>query len=140
MLDLLEVIELPVILNPILLGALLSYVTIEVVSRFGIVSAQEHERREQMHQVPEEEFDPGRLHGTLKWSRLVALFGVVTAALLIGFYALPYGRALKEAGITEGNTLFFSGEVAWSIGVGLALVVCGYLASRGAVRSFIRRQ
>ena len=45
-------VELPTVLDPILLGAVASYITIEVVSRNGAVSEREHELREQLHQTP----------------------------------------------------------------------------------------
>lgn len=96
LLKLLGVVELPVVLDPILLGALVSYVTIEVVSHRGQVTREEHVRREQLHITPESEFDPGKLKRTLLWSRAVAVLGVVLAILLVVFYVQPYQQAMEE--------------------------------------------
>jgi sodium/pantothenate symporter len=102
LLDLLEIVKLPAILNPILLGVLLSYITVVLVSRKGIVTQEEHAHRERMHEVPESELDSGKLHRTLMWSKALIVFGVVLAILLIVFYALPYQQAVNEA---EGPAL-----------------------------------
>jgi len=91
-------IDLPVILDPILLGALMSYITIEIVSRQGQVTRQEHAWRKRLHITPESEFDPAKLHRTLLWSRAVVVLGVLLTVLLIVFYVLPYQQAIEERG------------------------------------------
>jgi len=96
--SLLGIMELPVILHPVLVGAALSYLTVEIVSHFGKVSAKEHVHREQLHEVPESELDPGKLRGTLAWSKALMVSGVVLAVLMIVFYAIPYQQAVNEAG------------------------------------------
>jgi len=96
--SLLGIMELPVILHPVLVGAALSYLTVEIVSHFGKVSAKEHVHREQLHEVPESELDPGKLRGTLAWSKALMVSGVVLAVLMIIFYAIPYQQAVNEAG------------------------------------------
>jgi sodium/pantothenate symporter len=90
-------VELPTVLDPILLGALASYITIEIVSRTGTVSDREHELRERLHHTPESEYDSAKLHRTLLYSKAVAVFGVLLAALLVIFYVLPYQQALNES-------------------------------------------
>jgi len=89
-------VELPTVLDPILLGALASYITIEAVSRNGVVSEREHELREQLHRTPEAEFDSGKLHRTLQWAKAVIIFGVLLAVLLVVFYVMPYQQAVDE--------------------------------------------
>ena len=130
LLKVLGLIELPVILDPILIGALISYLTIEIVSRCSEVTPEEHALREAMHVAPESEFDSAKLHRTLMWSRALMVFGVVLTVLLFLLYVMPYQQATDEFGMT--------GELILSISIGVAMVVSGALAYRGAIRSFSR--
>jgi len=102
LLDLMEIVELPAILNPILLGVLLSYITVVLVSRRETVTTEEHAYRERMHEVPESELDSAKLHRTLMWSKGLIVIGVVLAILMIVLYALPYQQAINE---TQGPAL-----------------------------------
>ena len=98
LISLLGIIELPVIFDPILVGVVLSYFTVEVVSRCGTVSQTEHARRENLHKVPASELDPVKLRRTLAWAKTVMVSGVVLAILMIIFYAIPYQQAIEETG------------------------------------------
>ena len=100
LLDLAGVVDLPTIANPILMGALVSYLTVEIVSRAGTVSEEEHDSRERLHVTPETEFDSGKLHRTLQWSKAVIVFGVLLAVLLVVFYVMPYQQAIDESALT----------------------------------------
>jgi sodium/pantothenate symporter len=124
---LLGLVDLPVILDPILVGAVLSYVVVVLVSRAGRVSDREHRRRERLHETPADEFDPLRLRRTLGWAGVLMLFGLLLATLLVVFYALPYRRALGGSA---------AGEIAMSLGVGLMVVLTGALAWWGTKRSY----
>lgn len=126
-LALLRIIDLPVYLDPILVGVVLSYITVELVSMKGKVTGKEHELRERLHVTPESELDAGKLARTLMWPKLLIVFGVAFSLLLIGFYALPYQQA-------TGQTA--TGEILLSIGIGLSLVTTGVLAWWGTARSY----
>jgi Na+/proline symporter len=126
-LALLHVVDLPVFLDPILVGVVLSYITVEWVSSKGKVTEEEHALREQLHLVPESEIDAEKLARTLLWPKILIVFGVAFSILLIYFYALPYQRAIGETA---------TGEILLSIGVGLSLVVTGVLAWWGTARSY----
>ena len=126
-LALLKIVDLPVFLDPILVGVVLSYVTVELVSLQGKVTGREHALREQLHQVPESEIDAEKLSRTLLWPKILIVFGVVFSILMILFYAMPYQRA------TGGSAL---GEILLSIGVGSSLVITGALAWWGTARSY----
>lgn len=122
--SLLGLVDLPVIFDPILVGFVLSYVTVLAVSRRGRVSETEHRRREGLHEVPAAELDPAAGRRTRGWALALMAFGVLLGTLMVVFYALPYGRATGDA----------SGEIAMSIGTGLALLLTGALARWGAGR------
>jgi len=126
-LALLRIVDLPVFLDPILVGVVLSYVTVELISRKDSVSAKEHALRERLHQVPEPETDPAKLHRTLLWSKILMASGVLLTILMIVFYVTPYREATGESAI---------GETYLSLGVGLSLLITGALAWWGTARSY----
>ncbi len=126
-LALLQIVDLPVIFDPILVGVVLSYLTVEAVSFGGRVSEKEHQLREALHEAPEAEFDLVRVHRTLLWARALIVSGVALAVVLVVFYALPYRAATASPAW---------GEIALALGVGLALVLTGVLAWWGTARSY----
>jgi Na+/proline symporter len=126
-LALLHIVDLPVILDPILVGVALSYITVELVSLKTTVSEKEHALRERLHQVPESEIDPEKLRRTLLWPKILIASGVLLSILMLMFYALPYRGATAENAI---------GEIFLSLGVGLCLVLSGALAWWGTARSY----
>jgi sodium/pantothenate symporter len=126
-LTLLHIVDLPVILDPILVGVLLSYITVELVSWRGTVSDREHGLREGLHRVPASEIDADLLRRTLLWPKILIVFGILLSVLMIRFYALPYREATGESA---------TGEVFLSLGVGLSLVLTGALAWFGTARSY----
>jgi Na+/proline symporter len=126
-LSMLGYVDLPVYFHPIVIGAVLSYLTIEIVISRGTVSTEEHQLRERLHEVPESEVDPSRLRVTLLCSKAIIGLGILFSALLIVFYALPYQRATGSG---------FGGEFVMSLGIGFALVATGALAWWGAVHSY----
>ena len=121
------IVDFPVYLHPIVVGALLSYITIEILTASGKVSDEEHALRESLHEIPAAEIDAGRLRGTLLCSKVVIAVGVLFAALLLVFYARPYQDA------TGGGA---TGEYLLAIGIGLSLVLTGVLALWGTKRSY----
>jgi sodium/pantothenate symporter len=126
-LALLHIVDLPVFLDPILVGVALSYLTVELVSRNGTVTEKEHALRERLHEVPESEIDPVRLRRTLLWPKILITFGVLVSVLMLVFYVGPYREATAENA---------SGEIILSLGVGLSLVLTGALAWWGTARSY----
>jgi Na+/proline symporter len=123
------VVELPVYLHPILIGALLSYITIEFVISRSTVSQEEHDLRERLHQTPIEEIDPKKQSVTRRITLAIVALGVLFSVLLVVFYALPYQRA---TGSGPG------GELLLAVGIGLSLVITGTLAWWGSSRSYGR--
>ena len=126
-LALLHIVDLPVILDPILVGVALSYITVELVSRNTTVSDKEHALRERLHLVPESEIDPVKLRRTLLWPKILIASGVFLSILMIVFYVAPY---------REANAGSATGEILMSLGVGLSMVVAGALAWWGTARSY----
>ena len=123
-LALLHVIELPVWADPILIGALVGGAVTVAVSRRGAVSDAERAYRERLHELPAGEGDPAEIRQTLVWPTAMIVAGVLLAAVMVVFYALPYRAATGEG----------LGELSLSIGCGLVLVGCGLLARWGVLR------
>jgi Na+/proline symporter len=119
------VVELPVILDPILVGFVASYLVVVAVSRAGRVTEAEQRRRERLHHTPPAELDPAKRGRTVRWAVALIVFGVLVAFLMVVFYTIPYRRAVAHAA---------TGEMALSLGVGLLLAITGALAWWGAAR------
>ena len=123
-------LELPVLLDPILVGVLVSYLVIVTVSRRGEVSERENRRRERLHRAPESEFDAARLKRTLWWSAALAVSGMVLFVLMILFYVLPYRSATGDRATSE---------FLFALACGMSLVIAGLLGWWGARKSYARR-
>lgn len=134
LLSFLNVVDLPVYLDPILVGAALSFAAIYIVSRQGSVSQAELDFLSQIHRTPVEEFAPGEYGKTLRWPKLLILVGIATTLLMIVFYANPYQQAVHGA-----DAPALSGEHLVAIGCGLMLVICGVLAYRGIKTTYSPR-
>lgn len=98
LLSLLGGVELPVYLDPILTGAVISFLTVITVSGTGAVSIEEHEFRERLHKTPERELDPREVARTLVWPKAMLAVGVLVMAVLVIFYARPYQDAIAARG------------------------------------------
>ncbi len=85
-------ISWPVILDPILIGAVCSLITIISVSWFGKVSRYEEEYRIKLHIIPKAELDVRAVCQTLRWPKAMVVFGFVISIALMMFYAIPYER------------------------------------------------
>ncbi len=89
-------VEFPVYLDPILVGAAVSLLTIITVSRGGEVSEQEHDYRQELHKVPGSELEPSELGRTLAWTRALMVAGLIVMIILTLFYARPYLSATAQ--------------------------------------------
>ena len=127
-LALLHVFELPVWADPIIIGGLIGAIVTVVVSRCGIVTEAENRFRLGLHEVPPGEVDALETQRSLRWPAVLIAAGVLLAASMIWFYALPYGRALA------GDGRIAVGELSLSLGCGAILVACGLLARWGILR------
>ncbi len=89
-------VEFPVYLDPILVGAAVSLLTIITVSRGGEVSEQEPDYRQELHKVPGSELEPSELGRTLAWTRALMVAGLIVMIILTLFYARPYLSATAQ--------------------------------------------
>ena len=89
-----EVISLPVYLDPFVIGIVLSFITIVLVSRNGLVTEAEDLYRLKVHQAPPTDYDPSLTARTLWFARGLMVCGAVVTILMIVFYVLPYQHAV----------------------------------------------
>jgi len=127
-LALLHVIELPTWADPIIIGALVGAIVTVAVSSRGTVTEAERRFRASLHEVPPGEVDALETRRSLRWPAVLVVSGILLAATMVWFYALPYGRA------TSGAASIATGELLLSIGCGAILVACGFLARWGILR------
>ncbi|MFZ9053556.1 MAG: sodium:solute symporter family protein [Woeseiaceae bacterium] len=131
---LLNIISLPAWLDPLLLGFVISLVTVIAVSSATTVTAEENDYRESLHVPPPELTDAKAARLTMIWPRFMMLLGTVLSVLLVIFYARPYQLA---TGAVTGSWPF----VVWTWELFLAIafggvIVCGGLFAQWAMRRF----
>ncbi|MGQ7817948.1 sodium:solute symporter family protein [Metapseudomonas furukawaii] len=90
----LGLVDLPVYLDPLIIGGLASLACILLISRHTRVSEAERRFLAGLHRTPEAERDFAAVSRTLLVPRLMMLGGVLLAAWLIQSYAIPFNLAL----------------------------------------------
>lgn len=129
-------VNLPVYMDPILVGAAISFLTIVAVSKTGTVSSQEHAYREQLHHTPKDELNTKDVRRTLVWPTIIMIGGVVIMVTIAIFYAHPYRAAIESRNLLADATI--DGEFVLAIGYGLAVVCAGALV-RWGVRTYYNK-
>ena len=123
-------VDLPVYLDPLIIGGVLSLLAIVVVSRNGQPSTSEHEYRDALHVVPPSEIDQKELKRTLIWPKVLVILGVGVSAVLLVFYVRPYAAIVAESGGTS------SGEALLAVLYGCVFAVTGAFAYVGIKKAY----
>jgi sodium/pantothenate symporter len=92
-----DLVEWPVVADPILVGVVSSYVAVRVASKRGGHSAAASAYRDALHRMPAQERDPLAIRQTLVWPKVMVAMGVLIAVAMTLFYALPHGQAIAAA-------------------------------------------
>ena len=90
-------VEWPVAADPILMGVVISYIAVRIVSKPRGHSIVASTYRDALHQMPAQERDPLVIQQTLVWPKVMVAMGVLIAVTMTLFYALPYGQAVAQA-------------------------------------------
>jgi hypothetical protein len=120
-------------LNPAVIGATASLLTIVVVSRLGRVSRTEALYRMRLHRSPAIDCDSSKIRTTLVASSCLVAYGCLMPPLLLKYYVLPYqtgaGRLLADGSIDllTGEAILALCSAALYIPLGL---VSGYVIWR----------
>ncbi|MFT5140167.1 MAG: Na+/proline symporter [Rhodothermales bacterium] len=105
-------ISLPIWLDPILLGGLVSLVVVLVVSRLGTVSREEQVYRMRLHRVPESELDPARARITRRFPLVMVIYTLVFYGIFMAWYIRPYQQATGSDALSE-IIILSSGPILW---------------------------
>ena len=119
LIDYLTNIDLPVYLDPILIGIIVSLITLLSLSRKGSGSDKLSNYRNKLHENAPE-LILKEVARTLVWPKIMVVIGFVTSSSLILFYAIPYHEAMGTS-----HRLLTSGEFILSLGYGLILILGG---------------
>jgi len=92
-----DLVEWPVVADPILVGVVSSYVAVRIASKRGGHSIAASAYRDALHHMPAQERDPLAIRQTLVWPKVMVAMGVLIAVAMTLFYALPYGQAIAAA-------------------------------------------
>lgn len=129
-------IELPVYLDPILIGGVISLIVVLVVSRKTTVTDKERQYRLSLLRIPAEELDHEEARKTLWYAYALAVFGVVMSTLLMLYYVTPYQKALHKTG-SEFDLDWFSGEALFAYGWAVIFVFLAWLMYRNVSKSYL---
>lgn len=128
-----DVLTLPAILNPILVGFVLSLITAWLVSLRTIISPEEIAYRDALHDLPPELGDAGANKITIRWPTIMMGWGIAASAILLVVYVRPYQLASGVLA-ADGPFVTVSGEFWFALAFG------GYIFLAGAIaRYFILR-
>jgi Na+/proline symporter len=94
-------ISLPIWLDPILLGGLVSLVVVLTVSRTGEVSREEKAYRMRLHRVPESELDPGMSRITRRFPLVMIVYGTLFYSIFMAWYIPPFQEATQSNAMVE---------------------------------------
>jgi len=134
LLSVLGLLTLPVYLDPILIGAALSLVTILAVSSRGTVSDEEKAFQDSLHIAPAELSDKAAAARTMLWPKALIGWGLLCIVGLTLFYVRPYQLATGQL-IEGGPFIVWSGELLIALVFG-GLITSGGLLAHWAIKRF----
>jgi sodium/pantothenate symporter len=117
-------ISLPIWLDPILLGGLVSLAVVLVVSHLGTVSREEKIYRLQLHRVPASEVAPAKARFTRKFPLVMVAYTVIFYSVFMAWYIRPYQQATGTDALREIIVLS-AGPVLWVVTALFAWKVIG---------------
>lgn len=97
LLTVLELIKLPVYLDPILLGAAVSLIVVLLVMNKTTVTDRERTYRQKILKTPDEEVNNQAAKKSLRYAYTVGVFGFLMTVLLVVYYVIPYQKALTPS-------------------------------------------
>lgn len=134
----LDVIKLPVYLDPIVIGAFVSLVVVLVVSSKTTVSATERNYRLSLLKTPVEELDKRAATTTLRYATAVGVFGIAMTLIMLIYYVKPYQKALVSDG-EEFKFDWLSGEAFFAYAWAAIFVFMGWLMRRGVRKEYLSK-
>ncbi len=114
-------LKLPVFMDPILVGSLISLVTVLMMSKLGVAGKETLAFRAKLHEMPMTLANEKEVARTLMWPKVMIIIGAATTILMVVFYALPYRDSIGRT----NSSAPLSGEMILAISYGLVLISGG---------------
>ena len=127
--DYIGFISLPSYLNPALIGASISLVTIIYISKLGTVTAQEAQYREDLHRTPEIDCDLQKTKTTMLAPAALVLYGCVMPLLLIKYYVIPYQTGVGQL-LADGSVDLTTGEAVLAMLSAPVYIILGLIVAK----------
>jgi sodium/pantothenate symporter len=128
-------IELPIWLDPILLGGLVSLAVVLLLSGFGSVSRVEQVYRMRLHRIPQQEISVSKSRLTLYAPLALAVYSVTMCMILITIYVRPYQEITGTLGATGGID-WLSGEALLVLASPVVVLPTAFIAWRMIRKSY----
>ena len=122
-------ISLPSYLNPALIGASISLITIMYISKRGTVSAQEAQYREDLHRTPVVDCDLQKTKITMLAPAALVLYGCLMPLLLIKYYVTPYQTGVGQL-LSNGSVDLTTGEAILAMLSAPVYVILGLIVAK----------
>ncbi len=132
----LDVVELPVYLDPIVIGAAISLVVVLAVSRYTSVTEIERNYRLSLLKTPIEERDENAAKKTLRYAIAVGVFGLAMTTLMLVFYVTPYQKAHTPTNV-DFRFEWSSGEAIFAYSWAVLFIFMGWLMYRGTRNEYL---
>ena len=127
--DYIGFISLPSYLNPALIGASISLVTIIYISKLGTVTTQEAQYREDLHRTPEIDYDLQKTKTTMLAPAALVLYGCLMPLLLIKYYVIPYQTGVGQL-LADGSVDLTTGEAVLAMLSAPVYIILGLIVAK----------
>jgi sodium/pantothenate symporter len=125
----------PSYLHPVIIGTVISLITIGILSKKGTVTEQEAAYRIKLHITPEEDCDTKKTRTTMIAPIILILYGCTMPFLVVNYYIKPYQRGTGEI-LADGSMNWQTGEAWFSLAPAIVFISLGTLAAFVIWRSY----
>ncbi len=132
-------ISLPSYLNPVIIGTLVSLLTIFTVSRMTMVTSEERNYQQALHVTPTEDRCMVKVKRTLIAPVALMVYGCVMPIILLYFYVYPYQLALGVTQLGEGIN-WMTGEALLPLSTAVLHLTLGGIAAITIYRRYAPMQ
>jgi sodium/pantothenate symporter len=125
----------PSYLHPAIIGTAVGLITIHIISKRGVVTAQESAYRIKLHITPEEDIDASKTRMTMIAPAILILYGCTMPFVMVNYYIKPYQRGTGEI-LSDGSMNWQTGEAWFSLSPAIIFISLGALAATVIWRSY----
>lgn len=122
-------ISLPSYLNPVVIGVVISLLTIYILSKRGQVTREEAVYRMRLHRSPAEDLDESKIKTTVVAAKTLMVFGAVMPIAMINWYVIPYQTASGQL-LENGSINWLTGEAILALSWGVMYIPVGFVVMK----------